>query len=142
MSAMSTDEIAAVLAWHEALNAGETERLLALSSEDVEVGGPRGTGRGHALLREWVDRARIRLEVDRLFHRAGAVVVRQRARWDLPDAGPTAPAEPVASVFRVRDGLVAGVVRYPDLATALEAAGLDESDEVGAGPGGADTPGT
>ena len=130
MSDMSSDEITAVLAWHEALNAGEAERLLTLSSEDVEVGGPRGTGRGHGLLREWMERARIRLEVDRIFHRPGAVVVRQRARWDLPEVDPTGPVDLVASVFRVHDGLVAGIVRYPDLTAALAAAGLDESDEV------------
>jgi hypothetical protein len=35
----------------------------------------------------------------------------------------------VASVFVVSDGLVASVVRYPDVAEALRAANLDESHE-------------
>jgi hypothetical protein len=37
-------------------------------------------------------------------------------------------------VFRVRDGLVASVLRYDDLAGALEAAGLSEADALGAQP--------
>jgi hypothetical protein len=41
---MKSSEV--VLAWHAALNAGGIDRLLALSSEDVEVGGPRGVSRG------------------------------------------------------------------------------------------------
>ena len=39
----------------------------------------------------------------------------------------------VASVFVVSDGLVTSVVRYPDLASALRAANLDESREKGTG---------
>jgi hypothetical protein len=50
-----------VEAWHEALNEGEVDRLVGLSHPDVEVGGPRGTRRGARLLREWVDRANVRL---------------------------------------------------------------------------------
>ena len=126
---MSRQDARVVVAWHDALNVGDVERLLALSSQDVEVGGPRGTGRGHDLLRDWVVRARVRMEPDRLFHRAGTVVVQQRARWELPGADPSVPPDLVASVFRVREVLVTGVVRYPDLPAALAAAGLDETDE-------------
>ena len=42
-----------------ALNAGNVERVIALSTADVEVGGPRGAGRGADLLRDWVARAGI-----------------------------------------------------------------------------------
>ncbi|MEJ7841482.1 MAG: hypothetical protein WKF95_06890 [Rubrobacter sp.] len=40
---MSTPEVEAVLAWHEALNAGDAERLASLSHPEVEVGGPQGS---------------------------------------------------------------------------------------------------
>ncbi len=119
-----------VLAWHDALNSGDVERLLALSHPDVEVGGPRGSARGAQILREWVDRADIRLETGRIFGEAGTVVVEQGAEWQSADAG---NVQRVASVFVVSDGLVASVVRYPDLASALRAANLDESHEKSTG---------
>ena len=74
-------EIQTVIAWHDALNAGDVERLLALSHPDVEVGGPRGSAWGVQILREWVDRADIRLEPGRTFGEAGTVVVEQGAEW-------------------------------------------------------------
>jgi len=57
-----------VEAWHEALNSGDTERLVTLSHPHVEVGGPHGTGHGTKLLQEWADRANIRLTPLRVFH--------------------------------------------------------------------------
>lgn len=114
-------------AWHEALNAGDVERLAALSHPDVEVGGPRGTGRGAGLLREWVERANIRLYPSRFFHDEEAVVVEEEAQWRSPETGEEIGNSTVGSVFVVRDGRVASVLRHDDLAAALEAAGLDES---------------
>lgn len=121
--------LAVVGAWQRAANDGDVERLLALSDEDVEVGGPRGTGRGHRLLREWVARAGLHLEPRRTFARADAVVVEQRATWRA-DPGEVAGRAEVASAFVVVGGRVARVVRHPGLAEALAAAGLGEADEV------------
>ena len=123
-------EILIVEAWHEALNAGDVDRLVALSHPDIEVGGPRGTGRGAQLLREWVDRANIRLNPRRVFHRADTVVVEQEAEWSSADPGQVTGSQAVSSVFVVRDGQIMCVVRYPDLADALRAVNLDESYET------------
>lgn len=124
-------EVRAVLAWHEALNDGDVERLVGLSHPEVAVGGPRGTGYGAQLLREWVDRANIRLEPGRVFYRAQTVVVEQGASWtSAVGTGETAPVQTVASVFTVRDGLVASVVRHDNLADALSAEDFDESDAI------------
>lgn len=103
-------------AWHAALNQGDLARLVALSAAEIELGGPRGSGRGCQLLREWVERARIRLEPRRIVPRAGAVVVEQEATWEEADPGPPAL---VASVFVVRAGRVVSVIRYDDLDAAL-----------------------
>ena len=35
---MSTSEIATVLAWHDALNTADLDTLVALSSDDIEIG--------------------------------------------------------------------------------------------------------
>jgi hypothetical protein len=95
-----------VAAWHAALNAGDVDRLAGLSAEDVEVGGPRGSGRGAELVREWFGRANIRLEVVRTELRGRSVLVEQCASWG--------EGEPqiVASTFLVRDGRVASVIRH------------------------------
>lgn len=124
---VSTPALDAVLAWHAALNAGDTDRLLALSSDDVEVGGPRGVGRGGHLLREWVARAAIHLEPGRVFEQAGTVVVEESARWRATESGEMGAPQTVASVFRVRDGRVASVIRHADLTAALQAAGFEDA---------------
>ena len=120
-------EIQTVIAWHEALNSGDVERLIELSHPDVEVGGPRGKAHGAQILREWVDRANIILRPGRISHEADTVVVEQEAEWVSAEPG---SRQTVACVFVVNDGLVTSVVRYPDLAEALRAAGLDETRET------------
>ena len=50
---MTTSEIATVLAWHDALNAGDFDTLLQVSSDDIEFGDVNGAGQGHEALREW-----------------------------------------------------------------------------------------
>jgi len=125
-ASFSSPEIQAVIAWHAAVNDGDVERLVALSDPDIEVGGPRGTGHGARILREWVDRANVRLDPGRTFHEADTVVVEQGAKWQSAEPG---DRQTVASVFVVNDGLVKSVVRYPDLASALRAANLDEAHE-------------
>ena len=114
---MASEVVLVVLAWHEALNAGDLKQLLALSSEDVEVGGPRGIGRGRHLLRDWFGRAGITLVPKRLFERDAIVVVEQAATWAAGGDEQT-----VASLFEVSDGTVSRVVRYEDVPAALSAA--------------------
>src|SRR5919199_6466064 len=116
-----------VRAWHAAVNAGDLERLVALSSSDIEVAGPRGSGRGEQLLRDWFGRAGVRLEPLQTFSRDTVVVVEQRATWASAEADSASAARTVASVFSVADGRVTSVMRYADLASALEATGLTQS---------------
>ncbi len=140
---MSIQDAAEVVrAWHAALNDGDLEQLVALSTPDVEVGGPRGTGRGADVLRAWFARAGVQIEPRQIFGRDQAMVVAQSATWSAPAAGSAPGAastgadiaagapQDVASVFVVRDGLVARVVRYADVESALEAAGLTLADRV------------
>src|SRR5437016_9877677 len=107
---MSNALVESVLAWHAALNSADVERMLSLSTDDVEVGEPRGSGHGADVLRDWVARAGVHLESGRVFARGEVVVVEQSARWPSPDGK---LADPVASVFRVQNGLVSSTVRYP-----------------------------
>jgi hypothetical protein len=120
---MTVSDVEHVLTWHVALNAAETDRLIALSTPDIAVGGPRGTGTGAELLRDWVARAGIRLEPRRTYVQGPRVVVEEIAQWRAADGSLTEPLT-LASVFVVCDGLVAEVVRYESLEAALEAVGL------------------
>jgi ketosteroid isomerase-like protein len=127
---MSSPEVSVVTAWHETLNAGDIDRLIALSTDDVEVGGPRGSSRGAQLLREWVGRAGIHLWPRQLLQRGETVVVEQDAEWRSAETDEITGRQTPASVFVVRDGRVASVIRYPDLATALAVTGLTDADRA------------
>lgn len=126
---MTAPELDAVLAWHEALNSGDAERLAALSHPEVEIGGPRGSARGRQTLKDWVGRANVRLEPLRSFRRGRTVVVEEAAAWRDARTGETTGAT-VATVFVLDGGMVAGIFRHDGLEGALGSAGLDGSDEI------------
>jgi ketosteroid isomerase-like protein len=119
-----------VFAWHEALNAGDADRLAALSDPDVEVGGPRGQARGRQVLKDWVGRANVTLAPLRSFHSGRNVVVEEAATWRGAETGETIGEATVATVFKVEGGLVAAVVRHDSLEDALQSVGLEGSDSV------------
>ena len=123
-------EVRVVKAWHEALNEGDVDRLVGLSHPDVEIGGPRGSGRGVQSLREWVDRANVHLEPQRLFRRGDAVVVEQAGQWRSAESGEMIGTQIVASVFKVSGGRVRSVARHDKLSEAMNAAGLQHSDQI------------
>ncbi len=128
-SALKPDRFEVVRAWHEAVNQGDADALVALSDDDIEVGGPRGSARGHTILRGWLDRAGIQLEPRRWFASPAELVVEQVATWRGPDGAVTDP-EIIASSFTVEDGRLMRTVRYGSLEEALAATGLTLADEV------------
>ncbi|CAM2925536.1 hypothetical protein [Skermania piniformis] len=123
---MSTSAVATVLAWHDALNGGDVDTLLELSSDDIEIAGAAGGAQGLLALRVWATTAGIRLEAGRMYTWDGIVVTEQQ----LTRSGTSAPAETVASAFRVVHDHVTSVFQHPDLATALAATDLGEKDLV------------
>jgi hypothetical protein len=126
---MKPDRFGVVRAWHEAVNRGDGDALVALSDDDIEVGGPRGSARGSAVLRDWLGRAGIQLEPRRWFASPAELVVEQVATWRGPDGVVTDP-EIVASSFTVEEGRVRRTVRYGSLEEALAASSLTLLDEI------------
>lgn len=120
---MSTSEIATVLAWHDALSAGDIGILESLSSDDIEIGEATGATQGHAALREWAQQADVTVEVGAIYYRHGVVVVEERIS---PNDGE--PESSAASAFRVVDDRVTAVFRHDDLATALAATDMTDAD--------------
>ena len=128
-------DLAVVQAWHEAVNRGELDRLAELLDDDVEFGGPRGTGRGATMVLEWARHSGIQLQPVRGFQRGDHVVVEEIATWQAPDAAEPSPPSDVAIHFTVRGDQVRRVVRYDSLADALAAAGLDAARDLQPAPG-------
>lgn len=122
-------DLAVVESWLRAVNEANADGVLALSASDVEVVGPRGSGRGHALLADWLKRAGFKAEPARWFcGEDGSVVVGHDASWAVPGAAPS--RRQVASAFLVRDSRVARYQRFDSVEEALDAQGLAPSDEV------------
>ncbi len=117
-----------VAAFHEAVNAADAARVLTLVTEDVEVGGPRGSGHGAAMVTDWLARAGIRLTPKRVFGRDATFAVEQDASWKDAAGGAYGPAQTIGTVLRLRDGRIDAVLRYDTLSAALAAAGLSEDD--------------
>jgi ketosteroid isomerase-like protein len=97
--------------------------MVGLCSEDVDLGGPEGSGSGHALLREWFERSGLTLDLGAFLQRGEVVVVSQEAQWSS-GAGGSAEIETVASVFRVRGGRIVSIHRFDDIDQALVAGGI------------------
>lgn len=118
---MTTSEIATVLAWHDALNAADLETLVALSSDDIDIGDAHGAAQGHQALRRWAASRNGTAEPGRMYVHDGVVVVEQKA----DPAGATH-----ASAFRVVRDHVTSVFHHDDLASALAATELTAADLV------------
>jgi SnoaL-like domain len=127
----SSDAVRVVRAWQEAANEQDVDRLLALSDPNIELVGPRGSGFGHQLLRDWLGRAGLTLTSLRAFARGSVVVLEQRGTWRSPETGEVTGERALASTFEVSDqGQVARFARYDSLPEALDAAGLDFADNI------------
>jgi hypothetical protein len=115
--------------WHTALNQGKVDEMVALVQPDVEVGGPRGSTKGADIVREWFGRANVRLNPLQFFSTEYIVVVEELGEW-LAENGEVLSIQVVATHFTVADGLISRIMRYDNLQTALEHAGLKETDKV------------
>lgn len=127
---VTSTEVRTVQAFHDRLNARDVDGLLALATDDVRIGGPRGSGEGKQLLAEWVGRASITMEPQRWFRRDGTVIVEQRAIWHAPDGSEETGSQTVATVFGIAEGRITSIARYGDIGEAVTSAGLDETHEI------------
>lgn len=113
-----------VHAWLESLKDRDVERMIALSDPEIELVGPRGTARGHQILRDWMEGVRLELQTLQTFANGEAVVVEQHATWRDPDSGEVIGEQDVASRFHVADGQVTLYARYDSIQEGLAEAGI------------------
>ncbi|WP_379583881.1 nuclear transport factor 2 family protein [Pseudonocardia hispaniensis] len=115
-----------VRAFEQAVTAGDVEAAAGLVTDDIEVGGPRGSASGLNVFRRWVASSGISLETVQLFGRGDTAVAVQKASWAA-----SADVHTVATEFGVRAGRICRVIRYDDgVDVALAAAGLGRTDEL------------
>ena len=131
MNDLAADALRVVREWQEATNSRDLARLRAVSAAEIAIVGPRGVGRGFALLADWLGRAGLTLTTQRSFVRGEAVVMEQQGVWSAVESGEERGAALVASAFRVAAGRVVWYARYDTLDAALAAVALTAADEVG-----------
>jgi hypothetical protein len=115
--------------WLAAVNEQDAAQVEALSSERVEIVGPRGRGvMDRSVLGQWLTRAGFGSQSHRWFCGAdGRVVLEQQAQWHDVATGEPRDRLIIGSEFLVCDGRVVRYVRHDSgVAAALTAAGLDE----------------
>ncbi len=118
-------------AWMDALNQRDAERLLVLSWAQIEIIGPKGTGRGHPMLLQWLARAGATFHTVKIFCRGDTVVMEQVGTWVVvPTDVPGRRSYQVASVFRCNENQIRLYARHSNLAQALTASELSDADEV------------
>ncbi|MBA2755703.1 MAG: nuclear transport factor 2 family protein [Chloroflexia bacterium] len=122
---MGSSARATIQAWHDALEIGAVETLLALSSPEIEIVGPRGTASGHLVLRQWAEGSGITLTPVAWHPTTGGYIVEADASWVMPEGAPDASSSRVATVFDVTRDRVTRVARYDSLAEASAAIGGD-----------------
>jgi len=121
---------ALVQAWQDAANSQNIDRLIELSAPMIEIVGPRGSGYGHQLLRDWLSRAGLHLTTQRAFAHDSVVVVAQHGVWRSIETGVVTGERELASRFQVDSQQIAQFARHDSLAEALSEAGLHASDEI------------
>jgi hypothetical protein len=122
------DVLTTVFAWHEALNTGNLNQLLVLSSPNIELCGPRGSAYGHEELRAWTARAGLSLKPLDVYVKQNTVVVEQTGEWQQD--GRTVTQSEVASVFKVVDGQVVYLARFDTLEEAIANAQISSGDLI------------
>lgn len=129
---MAGGALAVVEEWLEAVNNADGLRLEQLTTPVVEISGPRGSGpTERAVLSGWLQRAGFSSRALRWFCGSdGSVVVEQAAQWVDVESGAKQDRVVLASQFRVDGAQVSAYTRHADLASALQAAGLNGADMV------------
>jgi hypothetical protein len=118
--------------WLGAVNAADAARLVALTTERVEIVGPRGAGPAdRELLADWLTRSGFSARSLRWFCGTdGSVVVEQEASWRDGAQGVRLASQFLVDAHPVAPRVTRYVRHDGGLEPALAAAGLTVDDEV------------
>jgi ketosteroid isomerase-like protein len=130
MTPQEKQAVSLVQQWHTALNIGDVASLVALLDTRVQLVGPRGTAEGVHLVKEWVERAKVKLLPQRYFALGDTVLIEEVGEWYTPGAESGTESQVVFTVFSVHNGSIVSIQRHPDLETAQAASGVAFIPEV------------
>jgi ketosteroid isomerase-like protein len=120
----------------EAFNARDVDGVLALVAEDVEFELGHRTLRGPQQVRELVERqlygSGYRIAHGRRFCRGEQLVTESRHELRHVATDEVASVEHLAALYVTRNGLLTRYAEFPDLASAIAASSVTESDETSA----------
>lgn len=126
---MSTSQYATVLAWQYALNSGDTDTLITLSSDSIEISSPTGGSQGLIALLDWAAETTTLISLDEAYVSGSVVVTAGEAAGSLAELA-AGDQRHMAIAFRVEHDQVVSAFIHPDLETALKATGLGAEDLV------------
>jgi hypothetical protein len=127
LGAETAGALAVVHTWGEAFNERDLDRLLALSTPDIELAKPNRAERGHDAVRRLVHLQSYgvaqHVHPRRYLARAATVIVQALIELRWVDSGELADTAHSVAVFDARDGQISRFRPLPDLATAIRLAG-------------------
>lgn len=112
---MLKKESETVMAWIEAVNAGNLPALMALSDEGIEIVGPQGSAQGHEILKLWLERAGLRLKPGTRYGCGSQLLLLCEGVWLDALTGESRGQADLALAFELRDGKVLKCLRYDAL---------------------------
>lgn len=126
---MSTSQYATVLAWQDALNSGDSDTLIALSTDSIEISSADGGSQGLLALLDWAAESNTTVTLEQAYVSGAVVVTAGEAAGSLA-GGAAGERRQLAIAFRVAADQVVSVFIHPDLQSALQATGLGSEDLV------------
>jgi hypothetical protein len=107
--------------WHRAVNAKDMTGARDIVTDDIEMGGPKGSARGAEAFLAWAASANINL-FPVAWHPVSdeRVIVEQMASWAGDPNAVAVPPVRVATVFRLRGERVESAMRFDTLRDAMD----------------------
>lgn len=116
--------------WVELSNQKNLEGLSKITSNELELIGPKGIGViNHQELGKWIERANLQLATIEKYAKDHFIVLVQQGTW-LNDDDTIKGQAIVFTVFKVVDGQVHFLARYDKKEEAFKISGLNDEDKI------------
>lgn len=116
--------------WTEWCNKKNIDELKAITEEEFEVSGPNGTAvLDTEGIKDWLNRAGIRLETFEIYADNNKIILSQHAEW-LEQDGSVEGRQDVYTFLTIINDKVKSLARFDDKEDAFEASGLTEDKKL------------
>lgn len=116
--------------WTEWCNKKNIDELKAITEEEFEVSGPKGTAvLDTEGIKDWLNRAGIRLETFEIYADNNKIILSQHAEW-LEQDGSVKGSQDVYTFLTIINDKVKSLARFDDKEDAFEASGLTEDKKL------------